>query len=95
MASQMQASDQKLILSLPGNSKCCDCGTPSPQWASITFGNVFCLECSGQHRSLGVHISFVRSIAMDSWTAPQLAKMLASGNDMVNKALASTGFEGR
>ena len=31
-----------------------------------------CLECSGRHRSLGVHISFVRSVAMDSWNDKQV-----------------------
>lgn len=89
--SQMNADDLKIVKAIPGNDKCCDCGMKHPQWASVSFGNVFCLECSGVHRSLGVHISFVRSIAMDSWTTAQLKIMKAGGNDKCNSFLYARG----
>jgi len=89
--SQMKADDLKVVKAIPGNDKCCDCGMKHPQWASVSFGNVFCLECSGVHRSLGVHISFVRSIAMDSWTPAQLAIMRTGGNDACNQYLHNKG----
>lgn len=38
-----------------------------PDWASINLGIVMCIECSGVHRSLGVHISKVRSLTLDKW----------------------------
>ena len=44
-----------------------------------------CLECSGRHRALGVHISFVRSVSMDSWTEKQISMMRQGGNDQFNK----------
>jgi hypothetical protein len=47
---QMSRQDQAVVLALPGNAQCCDCGMKNPQWASVSFGNVFCLECSGVHR---------------------------------------------
>jgi hypothetical protein len=48
--SQMTHGDQAIVKALPGNTCCCDCGMKNPQWASVSFGNVFCLECSGVHR---------------------------------------------
>jgi len=47
---QMTPGDQAVVKAIPGNSQCCDCGMKNPQWASVSFGNVFCLECSGVHR---------------------------------------------
>ena len=46
-------------------------------------------------RSLGVHISFVRSIAMDSWTDQQLAMMKNGGNDKLNSYLEQNGINRR
>lgn len=64
-----------------GNNICVDCNAPSPQWASPKLGIFMCLSCSGIHRGLGVHISFVRSITMDAFKPAELARMAAGGNE--------------
>lgn len=42
-----------------GNERCADCGAPEPDWASLNLGVLVCIECSGVHRNLGVHLSKV------------------------------------
>ncbi|CAL8583649.1 ADP-ribosylation factor GTPase-activating protein gcs1 [Xanthoria parietina] len=65
----------------PGNTTCCDCSAPSPQWASPKFGTFICLTCAGLHRGLGVHISFVRSITMDAFKGNEILRMEKGGNE--------------
>ncbi|KAM4563728.1 arf-GAP with coiled-coil, ANK repeat and PH domain-containing protein 3-like isoform 2-T2 [Odontesthes bonariensis] len=72
------------IQCLPGNEQCCDCGQADPCWASINLGILLCIECSGIHRSLGVHCSKVRSLTLDSWEPELLKLMCELGNSVIN-----------
>ncbi|XP_074190414.1 arf-GAP with coiled-coil, ANK repeat and PH domain-containing protein 3 isoform X4 [Rhinolophus sinicus] len=71
--------------SVAGNGQCGDCGQPDPRWASINLGVLLCIECSGIHRSLGVHCSKVRSLTLDSWEPELLKLMCELGNSTVNQ----------
>ena len=44
-----------------------------PRWASWNLGIFLCIRCAGIHRNLGVHISKVKSVNLDTWTPEQVA----------------------
>lgn len=70
-----------------GNRWCADCGSGSKvEWVSINLAIVLCIECSGIHRSLGTHISKVRSLTLDvtSFTTDVVELLLLVGNRVSN-----------
>uniref|UniRef100_A0A7S4QYP8 Arf-GAP domain-containing protein n=1 Tax=Alexandrium monilatum TaxID=311494 RepID=A0A7S4QYP8_9DINO len=94
VAMNMPPDVEARIRAMPGNQTCADCSNIKPQWASVTYGTLVCLECSGQHRSLGVHLSFVRSVQMDAWKPDEIARMEKSGgNQALVEYLSSRGID--
>lgn len=55
-----------------------------PRWASWNLGVFLCIRCSGIHRSMGTHISKVKSIDLDVWTAEQMDSITKWGNRLAN-----------
>lgn len=54
--------------------------TIGPTWASTNLGVFICMRCSGIHRSLGTHISKVKSTAIDNWQPYMVERMTSVGN---------------
>ncbi|KAE8901772.1 hypothetical protein PF005_g18096 [Phytophthora fragariae] len=83
---EVHPEQQSVIDELTEANPCCaDCSQEPAEWVSINIGCLLCIECSGIHRSLGVHESKVRSLALDSWDMSLLALLRDElGNDAVN-----------
>nr|BAD01238.1 putative ARF GTPase-activating domain-containing protein [Oryza sativa Japonica Group] len=75
-----------LLRKVDGNIICVDCGSMEPDWASLNLGALLCIECSGVHRNLGVHISKVRSLTLDVrvWEPSVINLFQSLGNKFVN-----------
>ena len=75
---------QETLHTVPGNNVCADCGVQNPGWASWSLGIFLCVRCASLHRKLGVHVSKVKSLSMDSWSAEQVETMRRVGNERSN-----------
>ncbi|GAB1742925.1 hypothetical protein NU219Hw_g8627t1 [Hortaea werneckii] len=85
----------KALVKLESNKSCADCKrNKHPRWASWNLGVFICIRCSGIHRSMGVHISRVKSVDLDSWTEEQLSSMIKWGNKRANRYWESKLAEG-
>ncbi|XP_056007016.1 ARF GTPase-activating protein GIT2-like isoform X2 [Ostrea edulis] len=63
---------------------CADCTAPDPTWASINRGVLICDECCSVHRSLGRHISQVKSLTKGQWSPTQLLMVQHLANHGAN-----------
>ncbi|KAH9410580.1 putative ARF GTPase activating protein [Ordospora pajunii] len=68
-----------------GNNRCVDCSAPSPPWASVTHGVFICFDCASIHRSLGVEMSFVKSVNLDGWDRREYLCMKNGTNEKFKK----------
>jgi len=72
------------------NKYCVDCDAKGPRWGSWNLGLFLCIRCAGIHRNLGVHISKVKSVNLDTWTPEQVLHMTRMGNSLARSIYEST-----
>uniref|UniRef100_A0A8D8RF22 Stromal membrane-associated protein 2 n=1 Tax=Cacopsylla melanoneura TaxID=428564 RepID=A0A8D8RF22_9HEMI len=80
---QIQEKCQNLLMQMlkdDDNKYCVDCDAKGPRWASWNIGIFLCIRCAGIHRNLGVHISRVKSVNLDTWTPEQVVSLQQMGN---------------
>ncbi|KAJ8418684.1 hypothetical protein AAFF_G00001830 [Aldrovandia affinis] len=75
------------VLRTPGNEICCDCGAADPKWLSTNLGILTCIECSGIHREMGVHISRIQSMELDKLGTSELLLAKNVGNSSFNETM--------
>ncbi|XP_032406927.1 arf-GAP with SH3 domain, ANK repeat and PH domain-containing protein 1 isoform X4 [Xiphophorus hellerii] len=75
------------VLRMPGNEICCDCGAAEPKWLSTNLGILTCIECSGIHREMGVHISRIQSMELDKLGTSELLLAKNVGNSSFNEIM--------
>ena len=97
--SEVSESSSRLIAQLrendPANAHCADCSTDSRvDWVSINLGIIICIECSGIHRSLGTHVSKVRSLTLDPNSFnPDVVEILMKVGNRVSNAIYEAKME--
>ena len=48
------------------------CVCVDPRWISTNLGVLTCIECSGIHREMGVHVSRIQSLELDKLGTSEL-----------------------
>ncbi|KAL7386457.1 hypothetical protein ABVT39_008662 [Epinephelus coioides] len=85
------------VLRSPGNDICCDCGASDPRWISTNLGVLTCIECSGIHREMGVHVSRIQSLELDKLGTSELLLARNVGNcsfnDIMEAGLSSLSLK--
>ena len=73
------------LLKKPENKYCADCKRTSPSWASINLGVFVCINCSGCHREIGVHVTKIKSVNLDVWAEDTLKYFQKINNEIANE----------
>ena len=73
------------LLKKPENKFCADCKRTSPSWASINLGVFVCINCSGCHREIGVHVTKIKSVNLDVWAEDTLKYFQKINNEIANE----------
>ncbi|KAJ1527456.1 hypothetical protein ONE63_007433 [Megalurothrips usitatus] len=88
---ELQQAIIRYVQKLPGNDRCCDCNSQNDAtWLSTNFGIIVCIECSGIHREMGVHISRIQSLTLDNVGTSQLLLARHMTNNAFNDVMEAS-----
>ncbi|XP_032783427.2 arfGAP with SH3 domain, ANK repeat and PH domain-containing protein isoform X2 [Daphnia magna] len=88
---ELQQAIIRYVLRLPGNDRCADCCSQNDAtWLSTNFGVIICIECSGVHREMGVHVSRIQSLVLDHVPTSQLLIARHMSNHSFNEIMEAT-----
>lgn len=82
-------SEIESLIEIEANKLCIDCKTAKSKWASVNNGVFLCLKCAGIHRNLGVDVTIIRSLQIDSWDDKQILFLKRGGNERFKEILKS------
>lgn len=104
MASDRHLKELYRISRIEGNFVCADCSVPSklideclpldPKWASSSLGIFICIRCAGVHRSLGTHITKVKSLSLDKWDDMSI-QVRGRDSGLIDRICDPLGTKGR
>ena len=78
-------ASRSILNSLPGNHRCVDCGDLHPEWATVTYGALLCIGCSGRHRRMGVNVSIIQYLfSFDTHTHKQMMSLVLSNMKLIS-----------
>jgi hypothetical protein len=73
---------EQIALLFRNNLFCAECDRDSPEWVSLNLGCLVCIDCSGVHRSMGVHISKMRSLTLDDLEVEEYLALQEAGQSV-------------
>ena len=79
-----------LFSQCPTKSNNSFCVFADATWLSTNFGVIICIECSGIHREMGVHVSKIQSLTLDNIGTSQLLVSRVMTNEAFNKVMEAT-----
>jgi excinuclease UvrABC ATPase subunit len=89
VTTRRRRNSEQIAQLFSANLTCAECDRQAPEWVSLNLGCLVCIDCSGVHRSMGVHISKMRSLKLDDLEVEEYLALQDAGALLVSLLLDS------